>query len=229
MPRPVLWYLQKVDLFSSMTDEEMMDVIENMEDHEYACKHVLYTPEDLLEHSYILKEGEVTLYQQVGDKRVVLDILKPGAMFGSILEGDGVEEGHFAEVTQDSYICTLPHDFFVRLAQKRPDIALKAIQTLSRQLSEYHTHVRLLSMLSAQERILVMMHLINRKDDRSILPSILRIPTKLTHEKLGGLTGLTRETVTKQLQELERRGLIQVQKKHIRLTEMGSDVVAGLL
>ena len=36
------------------------------------------------------------------------------------------------------------------------------------------------------------------------------------------MTGLTRETVTKELRKLEEEGLITVRQKHIRLTERGA-------
>lgn len=228
MPRPPLWYLQKVDLFSNMTEEEMMEIIQGITDREYPHKHVLYTPHEHVENTYILKEGEVTLYQTTPEgKRVILDILKPGAIFGNI--GFNADEKHYAELTQKSYICTLPQDFLVQLMRRKPEVALRALQVLSKRISQYESQLKFLSILGARERILSAVRLFNEKEERSILPSILRMPTKMTHEKLASATGLTRETVTKQLQKLEQEGLIEAKNKRIHLTVKGKDAIAALV
>ena len=223
MPRPPLWYLQKFEIFSDIDETELMELMTGMTDEEYACKYVLYTPHDDLRETYMLKEGEVTLYTSVDGKKVVVDVLKPGAIFGNI--GFDKHEGHFAEVTQDSYVCRLPENFFLQMLTKRPDLAAKAFSVLSKKISQHQTQITLLSSLGARERVLATIKLLNDKDDDSILPAILRIPTKLTHEKLASMTGLTRETVTKQLQQLVDQGLVQSHKKHVRLTSAGWEVI----
>lgn len=221
MPRPPLWYLKNVDLFAGLSEMEMMELISGMIDKEYANKHFLYTPQDCVSNVFILKEGEVMLYQSIAGKKIVLDVLKPGSVFGNIGFEECGTESHYAEVTQKSYICTLPRNFFLQILQKRPDVALHALHVLSRRLSQYEAHIRTLSALQAKDRILATLRLLNEKEDSSILPPILRLPTRVTHEKLGNMTGLTRETVTKQLQELEKNGFLSIDQKHIRLTEKG--------
>ena len=89
--------------------------------------------------------------------------------------------------------------------------------------------IRTLSALQARDRILATIHLLNEKEDSSILPPILRTNTKITHERLGNMTGLTRETVTKQLAELEKEELLYSEKKHIRLTEAGLKAVMDIV
>ena len=228
MPRPPLWYLKNVELFKGLSDEDMMEMLQGMLHSQHESKQLLYTPKDAVENVYILKEGEVTLYKAIDGKKIILDVLKPGAVFGNIGFDPNSGEKHFAEITQKAYICTLPHNFFLQIIQKRPDIALQALKVLSKRLAQYEMHIRTLSALQARERILATLHLLNEKEDSSILPPILRTQTKFTHEKLGNMTGLTRETVTKQLIELENDGLLEIDKKHIRLTESGRKAVMDI-
>lgn len=228
MPRPPLWYLSNVELFAGIGDEEMESMISGMSDRQYDRNEFLYTPHDRVENVYILKEGEVTLYQSADGKKIVLDVLKPGAVFGNIAFNPEAGEQHYAEVTQQSYICTLPQNFFLQILQKRPDIALRALKILSRRLSQYEGQIRALSSLQARDRILATVRLLNEKESRSILPAILRKPTRITHEKLGNMTGLARETVTKELGKLEEDGLVAIERKHMRLTEKGVREVMAL-
>ena len=221
MPRPPLWYLQKIELFSTLSEEEIDELIMGIMHKEYNSKEVLFKPEDTIENTYILKEGEVTLYQLVDGKKVIIDILKPGSIFGNIGFDAQHNEGVYAETSQQAFVCTLPKDFFIQMMKRNPSVALRAFTVLSKRISQYQSQLRYLSVLNAEDRILATINLLNEKEDQSILPAILRKPTKITHEKLASMTGLTRETVTKQLQKLVDDGLIQIDRKHIRLTDEG--------
>jgi CRP/FNR family transcriptional regulator len=95
------------------------------------------------------------------------------------------------------------------------------MKVLNKRLSQYEAQIRSLSALQARDRLLATIRLLNQKEDESILPPILRMPTRITHEKLGHMTGLTRETVTKELKNLQAEGFINVDKKHIRLSQNG--------
>jgi CRP/FNR family transcriptional regulator len=230
MPRKPLWYLQNIELFAGVSEEDMAELIKNVTQKQYDRRQFLYTPEERVENVFILKEGEVTLYKSMTDgKRVILDILKPGAVFGNISFDPDTGEPHYAEITEKAFICTLPHDYFLQVLARRPDIALRALTILSRRLQQYELQIRALSSLQARERILATVRLINEKDEHSILPKVLRRPTRLTHEKLGAMTGLSRETVTKLLSELKHDGLVDVHGKVIRLTENGQKAVAMLV
>lgn len=228
MPRPPLWYLKNVELFKGLSDDELGEILEGVLHNQMDTKEFVYTPEELVENVYILKEGEVTLYKTVDGKKIILDVLKPGAIFGNIGFDPESGEQHYAEVTQKAFICTFPHNFFLQIIQKRPDVALRALKVLSKRVSQYEMQIRTLSALQARERILATIHLLNEKEESSILPPILRTATKITHERLGNMTGLTRETVTKQLADLEKDGMINVDKKHIELTDMGKRAVMNL-
>lgn len=199
-------------------------MISGLMHQEYSNKELIFTPDESIEKTYILKEGEVTLYQMLDGKRVVIDILKPGSIFGNIGFDQQSSEGVYAETSQKTYICTLPQDFFLQMMKKNPKIAMRAFSVLSKRITQYQSQLRFLSILNARDRILATIKLLNEKDDQSILPAILRTPTKITHEKLASMTGLTRETVTKQLQKLEEEGLITADRKQLRLTQQGKNI-----
>ena len=228
MPRSPLWYLKSVELFAGVSEGDMHEMVSGVIDKLYDPKEYVYTPQDRVENVYVLKEGEVTLYKSTDGKRVILDILKPGAVFGNIGFDPESADRHYAEVTQKAYLCTLPHNYFLQIIQKRPEIALRALKVLNKRLAQYEAQIRVLSSLQAKDRILATIRLLNEKDEQSILPPVLRKPTKITHEKLGNMTGLTRETVTKQLNELEKDGMLTIDRKHIHLTESGVRSVVAM-
>jgi CRP-like cAMP-binding protein len=68
----------------------------------------------------------------------------------------------------------LPHDFFLQIIQKRPDIALQALKVLSKRVSQYEMQIRTLSALQARDRILATVHLLNEKEDKgTVVPTAI--------------------------------------------------------
>ncbi len=61
MPRPPLWYLRSVELFAGISEEDMHEMVSGVIDTKLDKKQFIYTPQDLVENVYVLKEGEVTL------------------------------------------------------------------------------------------------------------------------------------------------------------------------
>jgi CRP/FNR family transcriptional regulator, cyclic AMP receptor protein len=228
--RPPLWYLQKIELFDTLSDAQMDSLMTSIEHCELPKKHIIYTPHTQDNKTYILKEGEVLLYQiaEEGSKKIIIDVLKPGTIFGNIGYEDGNSASTFAEVSEKSYVCILPPNFFILLITTYPTIAIKAFKLLQKRIMQYESQLKFLGVLNAKDRILVAIHLLNEKDAQSILPALLRRATNITHDKLASLTGLTRETVTKQLIQLQKEGCIISNKKQILVTEYGKNVVMNL-
>lgn len=228
MPRPHKWYCEKVELFAGLTEAEMQEIIPGILHEEYKKGQLIYAPHDRTQHTCILKDGEVTLYTLVEGKRIILDILNPGAVFGAFGTQE-TERQMYAEASQNSAICKLPHNFFLKLMQHKPQIAMRAFSILSKRIAQYQLQVQLLSGLAARERILATIRLLNAKEEQNILPPILRRPISITHEKLANMTGLTRETVTKQLNQLIEENLVQVHRRHMRLTAQGKTAIADII
>jgi len=228
MPRPHKWYCEKVELFAGLTEAEMQEIIPGILHEEYKKGQLIYAPHDRTHCTCILKDGEVTLYTLVEGKRVILDILNPGAVFGAFGTQE-TERQMYAEASQNSAICKLPHNFFLKLMQHKPQIAMRAFSILSKRIAQYQLQVQLLSGLAARERILATIRLLNAKEEQNILPPILRRPISITHEKLANMTGLTRETVTKQLNQLIEENLVQVHRRHMRLTAQGKTAIADVI
>lgn len=230
MFRPPLWYLKKIELFDTLTNPQMDALMQDIVHCEFPKKHIIYSASSLEDKTYILKEGEVLLYQIAEDtgKKIIIDILKPGTIFGNIGYNDGNAAGSFAEVSEAAFVCILPANFFIKLIATYPNVAIKAFKILQKRIMQYESQLKFLSVLNAKERILVAIHLLNEKDKQSILPSTLRRATTITHEKLASLTGLTRETVTKQLQQLLDEQLLESAKKQFQVTNKGLLVVQSL-
>lgn len=206
MPEDKVWYLKQINLFEGMDESEMMDLASKAFEKSCNKKEVLYTPFNSTNLIYILKQGEVTLFHSKDGKKIIIDILKPGSIFGNI-SFEPQNNTHFAEVTEDAFICTLNLDDFLGIIQSKPELLNKFMNILLDRLSEYEMRIKL-NLLSSKERVLEAIEALEDKNAHSFLNALRGKKRKITHEKIAEYTGLTRETVSRSLSELKKDGKI---------------------
>lgn len=203
------WYLQQVDLFKGIPDEEIMKIAQKIEEKKCAKKEVLYTPHENTNYICVLKKGEVTLYNSHRGKKIIIDVLKPGSIFGNITFQENEQNTHFAEVTEDAYICFFKPDDFLSVIRAKPELMIKFFRVISKRLTEYEKRIKS-GLLDAKEKILHHLTILEEKNKSGILNRLFGNKGRITHEKLAEHTGLSRETVTRAITDLRKEGVIEI-------------------
>ena len=115
------------------------------------------------------------------------------------------------------------------LMEQRADLALSITKLVGLRRRRIETRLRNILFLSSRERMVhMLLELIDSYGDRVENVCALRLP--LTHQDLASLIGVTRETVTVVLGQLQFDRLIKVQRRRItvldcaRLSEEGVQV-----
>jgi CRP/FNR family transcriptional regulator len=114
--------------------------------------------------------------------------------------------------------CELPADKFDGLCQKVPGIARALFRHSSETINETQNLI-ISSKKSAEEKLaLFLINLSDRLKKRGFSSSQFSIP--LTRHEMGNHLGLTLETVSRMLQQLQNSGLIKVQRKNIEIIDL---------
>jgi len=200
-----VWYLKQVHLFKGIPEKEVMKIASKMVEKKCSKKEVLYTPFDENNTVFFLKKGEVTLYHLYRGKKLIMDTLKAGSIFGNI-HFEQKKHTHYAEVTQDAYICAFELDEFMEILRNRPELMLKLLREMSERIRTYEDKLKG-GLFDAKEKII---HELEMRECQSpgILDRLFGKDCKITHEKLAQLTGLSRETVTRGITSLKKEGRI---------------------
>lgn len=205
-------YLKRVDIFKSMTREEIDSFGKKLPMKQCARGTLLFTPDDPAERLFILKEGQVELYRlTAGGKRLVTRRLGPGSIFGEMGLFGQTMHGEFAEVTEDALVCSATREDLLHLLREYPDVAVRFMELIGnrlRQLEERLEHavfspvpVRLASFLLANAD-----------------PTQGQV-SGLTHAEIGDTIGALRQTVTETLSKWRDEGLIEVGQKLIKIKD----------
>ncbi|MBL4694107.1 Crp/Fnr family transcriptional regulator [Candidatus Gracilibacteria bacterium] len=200
------WYLQQIDLFEGIPDEEIMRIAEKMEERRCTKKELIYTPFEANDSVCVLKKGEVTLYYSHNGKKLIIDVLKPGSIFGNIAFNDKNSD-HFAEVTEDAYICFFSVEDFMKIIQAKPELMMRFLKIMSERISDYEKRIKS-GLFDAKEKIIQHLEIIKEKGNKGILTKLIGGKKRITHERLAQFTGLSRETVTRAINDLKKEGRI---------------------
>lgn len=156
---------------------------------------------------YFILEGWVKIRTyNLDGKEVTLNVLGKGELFGEMAPLDEVPRSTDVITLVPTLIGNMPAQDFVQLLNTEPTSGIRLAQLMARRLRQVNRRLRLRESDSASRVADILLFLADgqgRAGDKGI-----EIPN-LPHRELSSLSGLARETVTRVLSKLEKKGLIQ--------------------
>ncbi len=211
-------FLKNIELFSSLTDDELRETTRSIVIKKFRKGQTILYEEDTNEYMYIIFEGEVKAIQTTEDgKEIILAIHNSGDFFGEISLLDGKTIPARVLATKDAITAIISKKGFYSLLGHNK-VAIKMSQILCSRLRESWAKVQMLNFNNASQRVKMLLIMLSDKyGSKSDEGIILKI--KLTHQDLAEMSGMTRETVTRVIDKLQKSGEIAILKnKVIRLT-----------
>lgn len=208
MTRNKIWYLKQVHVFRDLPDDFTQRLHAITGSEEFAARQVIFTPTEAREKVYILKAGEVQIYRYAGDRKVVVDTLRAGDVFGDVLDDAAGDPDNYAEALSPTYVCVAGKAEFFATLRAYPEAALRLLAKFGSRLSTAEARIRDLAGLSVAMRLLNELAreaaAVHPHRDAAFVP----LPP-LTHQQLAERIGASRETVTKSLAILKRLGYLR--------------------
>lgn len=216
-----LWYLRQLDLFKGLTEEKLKRVESLFFMKEYCKREIVFEPGDK-DKVFIVKTGQVQLYQlNPSGKKVIIERLPTGSIFGDL--GTEGETDLFVEAMTDSYVCSLSKGKFFALVSQYPELSEKLLKQLFNRLLQVEKRMSSVASDNAFQRIAKLLLNLGKKKTENFM----EVSDRFTHEELAQMLGISRQTVTTFINQLERKGLIRRNGKSIqfnpsRLTQFSS-------
>ena len=143
---------------------------------------------------------------------------------GEIIGLDGIANGVHANSVQaleHASICEIPFSQLKELSLKMPNLQSHFFSLMGKEITEGQEIQSLLSHHTAEERAVhFLLSLSARLKRASLSPSRILLP--MTRTDIGEYLGLTLETVSRILTQLQNKGLISVNNREVTLLEMES-------
>lgn len=173
---------------------------------------LLYEPTMPLERMLIIDQGRVKVYQlSANGKEKVLYMLRPGAIDSEVALFAQRQHVNYAEAAEDTLVCSIGRSEFQTLLHQVPRIAFNLVNILGEQLLQLEAVSTLTGNLKSKNRVLAYLQQLSQEQQQ---PQF-QLPVK--KKELASFLGITPETLSRQLRQLQADGLIELAGKSITL------------
>lgn len=204
-----LGYLSAMKIFQDLSREEMLAVERATTMINCYAGQVFYIPGETGEVLFLLKKGRVQIYCLSSEgRKLTVKILEPGTFFGEMaILGQGMHNT-FAEALDDCLICVMSRQDVKRLLLSKPPVAARICEELASRMMETERRLEEFAFKNVESRLAALLLRLAGEGDEVV---------GYSHQELGDLLGVYRETVTYTLDDFKARGLINIHRKRIEL------------
>jgi len=207
--------IKKIPLFSGLELEELNQVRNIYISKKYKKGQIIFFEGEPGEAVYFVKSGKIKIYKSDAEGReYILHIFGPGNIFAeTVLLGGGPYPAS-AEAVEDSLVGIIQNRDLEELLKKNTDIAFKIMKILSNRLRESQDKIKNLVFRDTYDRTACALHRMSL-DYGIKTPQGIEVELPITRTELASIVGTSRETVTRMLSEMKRKGIIEMDRQKI--------------
>ena len=170
---------------------------------------------------YILCKGRVKLSaNSSAGHTLIFKIAQPGEVLGLNATVAGIPHETTAETGQPCQLNFVKRDDFLKFLMEHSDACMHAAVHLSRECQQAYQQLRSFVTSSAPERIARLM--LDWSHDDSPMATAHGIKVALTHDEIGQIIGMSRETVTRTLANFRQRRIAELHGSTLLIQNMSA-------
>lgn len=179
----------------------------------YPKNQLIHYADDPLSHIYLIKTGYIKSYTilESGDTRTIL-LLGPGDIFplsfSSSMDWENYTIRYFYQTLCDTEVLVLPSDILRGKIDSEPEMLGTYMEYLAASNEAIMIQLEVMKNKKAIDKVEMLLPYLISKAGKKIKPDIYQLQLKMSHQEIADLSGVTRETTTTLIKELERRGVI---------------------
>ncbi len=212
--------------YTELQEQECQALLKLLQELGIATADRTYQPGDAVYREgeygdalYILVSGVMKLFRPYsGTKEATLRLLRPWDIFGHLAFAGEARQRAYAEAVTECRVTKVPKVFVERAVRQDPRVAFRIMTLLELRLVQYEELVRCLLPRETEVRLANLLPILAQKfGDRR--DGVVTIDLRLTHQDLAAMVASTRESVTKVLNEMRNRDLIDIDSGRITLKD----------
>jgi CRP/FNR family transcriptional regulator, cyclic AMP receptor protein len=213
-------HAQRVQLFNGLGPEEMSRIAARAHSLRRARGEFIYMPGDRADCVYVLKQGRVKLSVLAeSGKEIAIDIIQPGEIFGEFALLDESPRSNMAQALDDTLMWVFGKRDFTHLLSTQAKLAMSYIRLVGDRRRRMEKKLSDITSKDVSARVCELLHELAVSDSEAGPPA-LDFLVPLTHQDVASLIGASRQTTTSVLNDLERRGVIELGRGWMRVKSL---------
>ena len=212
--------LRRTALFSELAEEDLRALASRATERRLSRGETLFIGGEPAGGLHVVIQGAVRAYRLSADGREqVIHVERSGATLAEVPVFDGGPYPSSTAADEDSVVLFLPREEVLRLCLERPRIALSALRLLAGRMRKCAALVERLSLRDVDRRVAQLL-LEESSDYGQRSASAVSFSLALTHTQIASRVVRCREVVSRALSRLQAGGLIQMDGRHVRITNI---------
>jgi CRP/FNR family transcriptional regulator len=181
----------------------------------------IYREGDRFQFIYAVRSGTFKTSLTLADGR---EQVSGFYMAGELMGLDGLAHGvhaSSASALEDTEVCSIPYAHLSEMSAANSGMQHIVSRLMSREIVREHSLMLLLGSMNAEERLSAfLLNLSQRLKARGYSPTEFHL--RMSRAEIGSYLGMTIETVSRTFSAFQQQHVLEVDKRHIRITDMDS-------
>ena len=201
--------LREVPIFSELSDEDLNIIMQLTVRRLFGKNSMIVIEEDQGDTLYIIESGSVKITRLNEEGReVILAILGSAEFFGEMALLDGQGRSANVMAIEETVLFTLNRRDFLDVLERFPSISIQLLKEMTSRLRKSDQQIKSLSLSDAEHRIGIAIH--RFAEEMGIFKMGQVVIKRLPYQQdIANMAGTSRETVSRMLKSLERKGLVE--------------------
>jgi len=221
---------QRVQIFAGLGREEMSHIALRARSIRKARGEFIYMLGDSAGSVYFLRQGRVKLsvLSETG-KEIAIDIIQPGEIFGEFALVDEAPRSNMTQALDDMLMWAFSKRDFTQLLASQPKLALNYIRLVGDRRRRMEKKLSDITSKAVSGRVCELLHELSTSS-AEVETGATDFLIPLMHHDVASLIGAARQTTTTVLNDLERRGIIELGRGWVRVKRLKElQTYAGLI
>lgn len=201
---------KEIPLLKYLTEEEFKKIEGNIKIQEYSKSDIIFSTNFPADKMYIVVSGEIKISKYMSDgKEQILYIYDKDDFVGghNILSGDKYE--YNAQALNKTTVLTLTSHDVHNVLKKNNEFLLQVLKQSFERIRKAENLIDRLSVISTDLKVAKLLKNLASLYGKQHKDGIL-IEYHTTQEELGSLAGISRETMSRKLNQFEEMGIIKL-------------------
>jgi CRP/FNR family transcriptional regulator len=195
-------------VFREIPAREMGNLIRVTRTAEYRSREFLFMEGDPSLWLYIVKSGRVKILKHSrAGKDVVLELLRPGEIFGGVAVLEKRPYPATAQAMEPTEVLKIPSDSLLALSERYPSIVKEMALMIGRRLRMAHESIKSLAVEPVEPRLAATLVRLADREGRASGAGV-ELPYHLTRQNLADMAGTTVETTIRIVSRWIKEGLV---------------------
>ena len=213
--------LRYVPIFSELNDEILSKIEEAGVVRDYKKDMTILNQSYEGTGLFIITSGKVKVTENdTSGGEIILEMLGDHDYFGEMSLIDNKNPSANVVAMEDSEMFFLSRDEFLKLLKENPNIAIALLEEMTRRLRMTGSKIKSLSISNAEGRIAAAILQI-AENSGIIHQGTVQVTLPYQHD-IANLAGTSRETVSRVLHSLQKKGIIEFDGSKIKIPDYNS-------